>query len=296
MTMLYLDQKFTHMQNCDITQKDNAKIEKNTNHRHSVDPLIIAHRGFNDTYPENSINAFKEALNHNCRFLETDINLTSDNVYILFHDDVSDGHPVIDLTYNAINKITPVDKFDNLMMFLINSKINDFKLILDIKFTNLFNSIAEGQDHLYSFLRSLLGKYQQLIQFFIFQVTIQYVNIIDQLLKKLSLRDICQISWLPDFDYELDFFVSSVKPYNKTDSKNKNNEFCDLLFCDIIMCNYLDLLDQPDFDPKGYQIYIYTVNDPILIVSFKSLLYIKGIVTDKSINLYNNINTYPDYI
>ena len=48
---------------------------------------LIAHRGFNCTYPENSIQAFQEAVRKGCLFLETDIHRTSDGKYVLFHDD-----------------------------------------------------------------------------------------------------------------------------------------------------------------------------------------------------------------
>jgi glycerophosphoryl diester phosphodiesterase len=49
-------------------------------------PLAIAHRGFSLDGLENTIPAFRAALDLGCRYLETDINTTSDGVTLVFHD------------------------------------------------------------------------------------------------------------------------------------------------------------------------------------------------------------------
>jgi glycerophosphoryl diester phosphodiesterase len=57
--------------------------EKNTSHRV---PLIIAHRGFSDEAPENSVASFQKAIEAKCDMLELDVRLSSDNIPIIFHD------------------------------------------------------------------------------------------------------------------------------------------------------------------------------------------------------------------
>jgi glycerophosphoryl diester phosphodiesterase len=48
--------------------------------------LIVAHRG-NRTYcPENSLAAFKRAVNEGADLLETDLRVTSDGAFVCFHD------------------------------------------------------------------------------------------------------------------------------------------------------------------------------------------------------------------
>ena len=48
---------------------------------------IIAHRGFSDKYPENTLIAFKKAIELGVYGIEADIRLSSDNKAIIFHDD-----------------------------------------------------------------------------------------------------------------------------------------------------------------------------------------------------------------
>jgi len=49
-------------------------------------PLIIAHRGFSDEAPENSLAAFRKAIESKCDMIELDVRLSADNVPIVFHD------------------------------------------------------------------------------------------------------------------------------------------------------------------------------------------------------------------
>ncbi len=52
-------------------------------------PYIIAHRGNCDGLPENSLSAFKRAIHYNADGIETDVQLTKDNIPVIFHDNTS---------------------------------------------------------------------------------------------------------------------------------------------------------------------------------------------------------------
>ena len=52
-------------------------------------PLVMAHRG-GDSVPENTIQAFKDAFDLGVDCLETDVHITKDEQFILFHDDAVD--------------------------------------------------------------------------------------------------------------------------------------------------------------------------------------------------------------
>ncbi|MHA7175037.1 glycerophosphodiester phosphodiesterase [Arthrobacter sp. Sr24] len=52
----------------------------------SAQPLAIAHRGFSGDGLENSVVAFKAALELGYQYVETDINTTADGVAMVFHD------------------------------------------------------------------------------------------------------------------------------------------------------------------------------------------------------------------
>lgn len=49
-------------------------------------PELIAHRGYAEAYPENTLPAFTAAIKAGARFLECDVQLSSDLVPVLFHD------------------------------------------------------------------------------------------------------------------------------------------------------------------------------------------------------------------
>ena len=46
----------------------------------------IAHRGYSDIYPENTLLSIEEAFKRGIKYCEIDVNVTSDDVYVLFHD------------------------------------------------------------------------------------------------------------------------------------------------------------------------------------------------------------------
>ena len=47
---------------------------------------LIAHRGYSAKYPENTYLAIEEAFKRGIKYSEVDVNLTSDGVHVLFHD------------------------------------------------------------------------------------------------------------------------------------------------------------------------------------------------------------------
>ena len=48
---------------------------------------VIAHRGFRDCYPQNTMLAFSSAVRRGATSLETDMQVTSDGTVVLYHDD-----------------------------------------------------------------------------------------------------------------------------------------------------------------------------------------------------------------
>ena len=53
-------------------------------------PLIMAHRGFQSRYPENTIAAFSAAVEAGAQYLELDVSLTKDRQVVVLHDDTVD--------------------------------------------------------------------------------------------------------------------------------------------------------------------------------------------------------------
>lgn len=53
----------------------------------SMAPAIVAHRGYRQRFPENTLSGIAAAVACGARFIEVDVQLTRDGVPVLFHDD-----------------------------------------------------------------------------------------------------------------------------------------------------------------------------------------------------------------
>ena len=103
---------------------------------------IIAHRGvFNNTdIPENSIKAFKEAVELNID-VEFDVQITKDNILVIFHDDnlkrmTGLNKKVEDSTYEEISKLTLLNTKEKIpTLDEVLNTINN-KVFMDIEIKN----------------------------------------------------------------------------------------------------------------------------------------------------------------
>lgn len=72
--------------------------------------LNIAHRGFSGYYPENTMLAFRKAIEVQCDGIETDVQLTKDGIAVLCHDEkvdrTTDGRGYVkDYTYEELKNL-----------------------------------------------------------------------------------------------------------------------------------------------------------------------------------------------
>lgn len=79
---------------------------------------IIAHRGFSGKYPENTMLSFKKAFEAGCDEIEFDVQLTKDNIIVIFHDEtidrITDGTGYIrDYTFEELGKFNVTADFGN---------------------------------------------------------------------------------------------------------------------------------------------------------------------------------------
>ncbi|WP_284987175.1 glycerophosphodiester phosphodiesterase [Arthrobacter sp. fls2-241-R2A-172] len=115
----------------------------------SVGPLAFAHRGFSLDGLENSMSAFKAAVELGTAHLETDVHTTRDGVVLVFHDSsldrVTDSvGTVSSLTAAEVAKariggMEPVPTFDELVTSLPDARLN-----LDVKDWNSVRPLAEA--------------------------------------------------------------------------------------------------------------------------------------------------------
>ena len=91
-------------------------------------PKIIAHRGNCEGLPENNETAFKQSIAYSVDGIETDVQLTKDNIPVIFHDRVS-------FKLTGTRKWISSYTLDELLQFHID---NERILTLD-RTINLFN-------------------------------------------------------------------------------------------------------------------------------------------------------------
>ncbi|WP_406634836.1 glycerophosphodiester phosphodiesterase [Pseudarthrobacter quantipunctorum] len=112
-------------------------------------PIAMAHRGFSRDGLENSMAAFRAAVDLGYRYLETDVHTTADGVVLLFHDEtldrVTDGSgkvselPAHEVANARIGGREPIPRLDELLAELPGVRLN-----VDVKDWNSVRSIAAG--------------------------------------------------------------------------------------------------------------------------------------------------------
>ena len=112
---------------------------------------LIAHRGAfnNKDIPENSIKAFNEALKLNLA-VEYDVQLTKDNVLVVFHDDnlyrmTGVDKNVEDVTFEEIKNLTLLDTKEHIPTLNEVLELIDDKVFMDIeiKKTKRFKELCD---------------------------------------------------------------------------------------------------------------------------------------------------------
>lgn len=115
----------------------------------TVGPVAFAHRGFSLHGMENSLTAFRAAVELGTLHLETDVHTTSDGVLLVFHDSSLDrvtdsSGRIAELTADEVAKariggVEPVPTFDELVAAFPYARLN-----LDVKDWNSVKSMAEA--------------------------------------------------------------------------------------------------------------------------------------------------------
>jgi glycerophosphoryl diester phosphodiesterase len=118
--------------------------------------IVIAHRGASGYAPENTMAAFKKALELKADYIELDVQMTKDGELVVIHDTNvsrttnSEGE-VKDFTYQELKKLDAGKwfhmKFSGQRIPSLQEVISEFhgklKLLIEIKNPNLYPNIAE---------------------------------------------------------------------------------------------------------------------------------------------------------
>src|SRR5689334_7683884 len=79
--------------------KGNAVMSKNPWLREDR-PLSVAHRGHSIGYPENTLEAYRKAIELGVEMIECDVNITSDGKLVMMHD------PTLDRTTTGTGRVS----------------------------------------------------------------------------------------------------------------------------------------------------------------------------------------------
>lgn len=115
-----------------------------------AEPIVIAHRGGGNEYPENSVTAFEAMQKRGFRFVETDVHATRDGVAVICHDPIldriSDGTgPISHYTWRELERVR--DHSGNPLMRL--------DLVLDAFCDTIFNIDAKSDSVVHPLLTAI---------------------------------------------------------------------------------------------------------------------------------------------
>ncbi|KAL5119574.1 hypothetical protein ACEQ8H_002420 [Pleosporales sp. CAS-2024a] len=111
-------------------------------------PQAIGHRGYKAKFPENTMGAFKGAVDVGADALETDIHLSKDGVVVLSHDKdlkrcFGRDEKLLDCDYEFLSKLRtleephePLPRLADLLEYLAQPGLEDIWVLLDIKLDN----------------------------------------------------------------------------------------------------------------------------------------------------------------
>lgn len=217
--------------------------------------MVVAHRGFSGRYPENTMIAFKKAIELGADFIELDVRETRDGKLVVIHDEkidrTTDGKGYIkEMNYKEIEKYDagkwkgyPGEKIPLLeevfeecgkkIKILIEIKECDVnKLLSLIKKYDMTERVVAGSFN-FSYLRYVRENLPELftalisydvpqnlnkcIKYGIRKLDIDFHNLNSEIVKNLTGRGFLINTWTPNTETELKYVLSSGVHFITTD-------------------------------------------------------------------------------
>ncbi len=225
-----------------------------------MDTKIIAHRGASGLVEfDNSMESFKKAIEIGADMVEFDVRKTKDNRLIAFHDYTLDDKSINELEYDTILEITEekgykVPTVEDVVM-LCKDKIG---LDIELKEEGYEDEIID-----------LVSEHLDYDQF---------------MMKSFSDRSVDSIS-NHDSEVQTGLLLGVKNPDNKFKTRlselfpKKRLKKCD---ADFVSPNHqlLKLMYLKRMDFRGFPVYVWTVNDPVMILRLIEK-GVDGVITDR---------------
>ncbi|WP_169925187.1 glycerophosphodiester phosphodiesterase family protein [Petrotoga mexicana] len=216
--------------------------------------VILGHRGYRAKFVENTIEAFKKAREYGADGIEYDSRLTKDGTLVVLHDDSIDNKKLKELTYEELKQIhfkngETVPTVEEVIFTLDEQAI----LNLEIKEVEAAVPSYEITKRTNALDRTLFSSFK-----------------IDALRKVRSLDKSAKVGLLVEYDT-----LKYVEELNKEIDLYSLNLWIKALKDNIELSK--ELLHK--WKEKGLKIFLWTVNDPKDLHTFKDLY--DGIITDE---------------
>ncbi len=216
--------------------------------------LILGHRGYRAKFVENTIEAFKKAREYGADGIEYDSRLTKDGTLVVLHDDNINNRKLKKLTYEELKQIHFKNGETIPMVEEVISNLDEQAILnLEIKEVEAAVPSYEITKRMNAVDRTLFSSFK-----------------IDALRKVRSLDKSAKVGLLIEYDT-----LKYVEELNKEIDFYSLNLWIDALKDDIELSK--ELLHK--WKEKGLKIFLWTVNDPKYLHTFKGLY--DGIITDE---------------
>ncbi len=205
----------------------------------NTDVIVIGHRGASELAPENTLAAFREALQADVDMIEVDVQVTADNLPIAMHDLDSErttdsSKQIKDMTYNEVLALDAGEWFD--------SKYKGEKIPLLSEIIDLIKGKA--------YLNIEIKAGEQSLP------TDKIHAIIDTVAK----NDFLKYSTFGSFDYKV---LAEIKKYNpdiytaaiKLPWENLlPSQICNIIGAEVFICSLAELTHEIEKDAKAHNI------------------------------------------
>lgn len=230
---------------------------------------VIAHRGFSNNYPENTMIAFEKAIEIGAKCIETDVTILKDGTLVLFHDYETKEHSnydgiINDLDYNAIKEIDAGSWKD---VKFSSARIPTLKELIDLAKRN--NTIVNLE------LKGEAGKNEK-----------YWDSIVENTVKTVADNKAEDLIFYSSFEFDM---LRTLKKISKSAKFGillweETDNWKDI--ADELKPQSMHLYDQTvteklakDIKKENYELYVYTVNS----VDLANKLYsygVDGVFTD----------------
>ncbi len=216
--------------------------------------VVLGHRGYRAKFAENTIEAFKKAREYGADGIEYDSRLTKDGTLVVLHDDTINNRKLQELTYEELKQIRFKNRQTIPTVEEVISNLDDQALLnLEIKEVEAAVPSYKITKRMNAVDRTLFSSFK-----------------IDALRKVRSLDKSAKVGLLIEYDT-----LKYVEELNMEINLYSLNLWINALKENIELSKEL----MHKWKEKGFKIFLWTVNDPEDLHTFKGLY--DGIITDE---------------